>query len=133
MNVMKNTLESFYFCPFAEIYYAVFEDGYIHHGRTNLPWMDDMSTIAIDGRVVINLHLNEDGFYVNYYHDVDEGSEASVYDGQDYYCDVRVLDHSIPPKEEGEYPAFQVEYFQKRDGAKYFAKWAKDYCLHWSK
>lgn len=84
-------LQSFYFDPFAEIFYAVFEDGYVHHGRTNLPEMDDMSTIAIDGRVVINLHRNSDGYDVNYYHDVEEGSNTSVYDGQDYYCNKVVI------------------------------------------
>ena len=125
-------LQAFYFEPSTAIYYAVFDDGHIEHGRSNLPWMDDMSTIAIDGRIVINLHLNEDGFYINYYHDIEEDSQASVYDGKDYYCDVRILEHSIPPKEEGEYFAFQVEYFQRRDGQKYFAKWAKYYELNWS-
>jgi len=127
-----NKLQSFYFEPYTAIYYAVFEDGHVEHGHTSLPWMDDMSTIEIDGRIVINLHLNEDGFYINYYHDIEEDSQASVYDGESYYCDVRILEHSIPPKEEGEYFAFQVEYFQNRDGQKYFAKWAKNYELNWS-
>ncbi len=125
-------LQAFYFDPFTAIYYAVFEDGHVEHGRTSLPKMDDMMPIAIDGRVVINLDLNEYGFYINYYQDIEEGSQASVYDGQDYYCDVRILEHSIPPKEEGEIPAFQVDYFQRRDGKKYFAKWAKNYELNWS-
>ncbi len=109
-------LQSFYFDPFTAIYYAVFQDGHVQHGLTNLPWIGDMSTIAIDGRIVINLHLDTDGFYINYYHDITQGSSSSVYDGESYYCSVRILEHSIPPKEEGEYFAFQVEHFQRRDG-----------------
>jgi len=98
MNIESKTLEAFYYDSVTEIYYAVFEDGYIHHSIGSFP-SGEMSTIEIDGRIVINLHLGEEGLYINYYHDVEEGSNASVYDGQDYYCEVRMLDHSIPPKE----------------------------------
>lgn len=86
MNIM-NTLKSFYLDINSGVYLAVFENAYIQKGITSIPPVDDMATISIDGRIVINLHRNSDGFDVNYYHDVEEGSEASVYDGQDYYCD----------------------------------------------
>ncbi len=90
MSTENKTLKSFYYDLETKIYHAVFEDGHIDKGVTSEPLVDDMATISIEGRIVINLHRNEYGYDVNYYYDVEEGSETSVYDGQDYHCDVTI-------------------------------------------
>ena len=82
-------LQAFYFNPLTEVYCAVFEDGHIEKGVTSTPLVDGITTIPIEDRIVINLHQNECAFSVNYYR-IEEGSKASVYNGQDYYCDVTI-------------------------------------------
>ena len=86
-----NTLKSFYLDINSGVYLAVFENAHIQKGITSIPSVDDMATISIDGRIVINLHRNSDGFDVNYYHDVEEDSKTSVYDRQEYYCNKVVI------------------------------------------
>lgn len=140
-NFSNKTLESFYLYDQESerigygkcVMYAVFEDGHIEHRVVKTPAIDDIETISIDGRIVINLHRNSNGFDVNYYHDVEEGSEASVYDGKDYHCEVRTLEHYLLPKDtHSPYNSLLLDWAIKRDGAKYFAKWAKGYSWKWS-
>jgi len=130
-NFSDKTLESFYFDPRTGVYYAVFEDGYIRHDMLDTKHLpiavDDAMTFSIYGRIQGGVHRNSDGYDVNYYHDDAEGVN-----GQDYHCEVRVLEHSLRPKAFPWSVNREEEYFQKRDGAKYFAKWAKGYSWKWS-